>query len=533
MKSIRSDTRPLIVIAVLSLFVFFFVPWGSNDGTSSPLPPTVLPPPPTAPVPVPPQQQQQAPPPPAKPDDDDHKEPATPVKAIEPAPPTPVEHVDTPSTSSSLRSIGNDNCPKLRKLAKAMFNLPSDIQLLLGILRAYVDDSNTVLELGSRQGSSTSMILESAPKRFATVDLSISTTVGKMHEYGRACTASKATDYFTVQGDDMYTPIPFSTEGGVEMMFLDTLHAAWLLEGELRRYPPHVHHYMAFHDSFSFLTHDEVYPGVEERRNEKSKNWKGLRVVFEDFLRTHADEWVEDMSYIHNNGLYVMRRKSYTPTLPTPSDSDSYARFPFEEYVSEDLMEPLISAPHCRAMFRTLGPSPGSLCRHSEAYHRRTSLTNPYIKLMAGRSPLARQLPVIFGHAIAVRTIRVTECDTAVVLAVLHAALSEDRTLYVPSTMIHDNCPALELVRSLAPDDYRRIHFDDRTEVDLIVTRSGVSGSFEGAHAFILEYGTSVYTSKRRGGGGSNGFELHNVLHQKPGIGVWKKKGSVEFNYVK
>jgi hypothetical protein len=411
----------------------------------------------------------------------------------------------------------------MKTLARSLLNLPNDIQLLLGILRAYIDDQDTVLELGSRQGSSTGMILESAPRRFATVDLHVTPTVAAMHKYGRECSKASPENYFTVQGDDLEVKIPFENE--VDMMFLDTLHASWLLQLEMIKYPPSVKHYMAFHDSFSYTHHDEVYPGVVERRNDKNRHWRGLKVAFDDFLRTHKDEWVEDMSYIHNNGLYVLRRKSFVPTLPQASGETP----DFEKDVDADLGAGLLGDHQCRTDIGAMGSAQYYICDQFGMFYRRTSLTDAYTRLLTGNNILARQLPVIFGYAVAVNTYRVTECVTSVLIAALHGARSNDKTLYVSSALTPENCPALKRLRDHASADYGTIRFNDNDRVDLVISKAGVQETFEG-RVYTIEYGTSMIASKLAA---NDAFELHSVLQQKPGIAVWKKKGAMDYNYIK
>jgi metal-sulfur cluster biosynthetic enzyme len=368
------------------------------------------------------------------------------------------------------------------------------------------------------------MILDSAPKRFATVDLFVTPTVAAMHKYGRECTKSSADEYFTVQGDDLVVPIPFEHE--VDTMFLDTLHASWLLEQELVRYPSHVKHYMAFHDTFSFMNIDEVYPTVTERRNEKTQTWRGLKVVFDDFLRTHKDEWVEDMSYIHNNGLYVLRRKSFVPTLPQITSSSG--QYDFENSVQSDLGANLMSEEQCRQLIGAIGSPDSKICDQVYVFYRRTALTDSYTRLSMGSHPLARQLPVIFGYTIAVNSFRVMDCVTPVLIAALHGAKSNDRTMYVASSLTPENCPALQYLRERVPQEYQSIQFSDSVKVDLVISKAGTSESFEG-RVYTLEYGTSVLASHLTA---NDAFELHSVLQQKPGIAVWKKKGAMDYNYI-
>eukprot|EP00759_Apiculatamorpha_spiralis_P023230 PhF_6_TR27123/c0_g1_i5/m.39534 len=446
---------------------------------------------------------------------------------------------------TSMRPIGTNNtCPHLDSFRKIQMLIPSDIQMLLGILGAYVDDVNSVVELGSRHGRSTAIILQSAPPRYVTVDLFITGPVSSLRKHGQKCRPwSNPDDYFAVQGNDLGIPIPFA-DTKFDVLFLDTLHASYHLEKELKLYPQHVKRYMIFHDSISFRTVDEKYEGIIENRTEKTKSWRGLHVAFEDFLRSNRDEWVEAMSYTHNNGLYVLRRRSYIPTLShMVSSQERPIENYYENHVTVDFAARIAKrGKKCEEIGHRIGirnilVDGYFLCGFFHGYTKGSPLHDSYVKLLIGNNVLNRQLPVIYGHAVAVNSIRVTSCTTSVLVAVLHAALAYSHTVYLPVDFKTSCEGPMKVIRrqmkkSLLLDNETYVRYDDKTEVDLLVAESGSKQGgrgFSNVGAFVLEFGTSVTPSIR---GTDPSFVLHDVLLQKPGIAVWKKASSDKFNYV-
>lgn len=131
---------------------------------------------------------------------------------------------------------------------------------------------------------------------------------------------------FYVKGDDLLTPIPFvpatrekEPTQAIDVLFLDTVHNGDQLLMELLRFSRHVRKQILFHDTQSFANTDEApqltasnFPiGKLER---PTGLWSAIRMFLSN--TSYGLEWEEEMNFIHNNGLYVLRRKSTLPSLP-------------------------------------------------------------------------------------------------------------------------------------------------------------------------------------------------------------------------
>lgn len=279
---------------------------------------------------------------------------------------SPPPHVSSSVSPSDLlpdrdrKRTKESCCDEIQSAGLALLSVPSDIEMLLTILAAYQrePDHRTILELGSRLGSSTMTMLRSMSydptKRFATVDLEIRQPVAAMYRCERSCSeASGYTDrqMITVQGNDLLIDIPFVDKekeqqsereiisggagGGqpyrpIDMLFIDTLHDASLLTMELQRYPRFVRRTICFHDSFSFYNRNEGPPNFYPPGWPSGKRKPpGLHAAISDFLTNHP-EWVEEMNNVHNNGFFVIRRREVVPHLEQFTTAARYSGFEME-----------------------------------------------------------------------------------------------------------------------------------------------------------------------------------------------------------
>lgn len=107
----------------------------------------------------------------------------------------------------------------------------------------------------------------------------------------------------------------------IDVAFLDTVHNGDQVYMELRRFAPYVAHQILFHDPLSFAAHDEASHISASLYNASSMGPRpvGIHAAIKRFLDEGGDKvWEEEVLYPHNNGLYVLRRRSYTHPHPAP-----------------------------------------------------------------------------------------------------------------------------------------------------------------------------------------------------------------------
>lgn len=364
----------------------------------------------------------------------------------------------------------NPCCRAMRAAAIGLLGVPSDIGLLLPILAAYQreDDIRTVVELGSRLGSSTMTMIQQMTydpsKQFATVDLEIRQPVSAMYKCEQICSDASGLKgkrkFFFVEGNDLQTPIPFvdnSSSGSsrdknnsrpIDLLFIDTLHHAALLKMELQRYPKYVRKYLVFHDSYSFRTRNEGPRGF------KPPGWPvgervpiGLEVVLREFLEANKEEWVEEMNNVHNNGFFVIRRKDVAPSAypwVMTAVQPRYSGIAMEPQASiEKLLGQgrLLESPDTKCnrayddMYKHLGVTKEKIsppCHQAPGFSLRSDITPLYNLLIASPDnvlPLAPLLGVIASQVTAPFTLNenaqvlVMGCEVCVANAALHGAL--------------------------------------------------------------------------------------------------------------
>lgn len=511
----------------------------------------------------------------------------------------------------------NTCCRTLRQAAKGLLGVPSDIGLLLPILAAYMreEEMKTVVELGSRLGSSSMTLLNqmryNPDKRFATVDLEIRQPVAAMYRCEALCTETSSNadvkrnrKFFTVEGNDLTVPIPFVDEtklaekGGspnngnnnnyrpIDLLFIDTLHHAALLKLELKRYPRFVRKYLVFHDSYSFRTRNEG------PRNFKPPGWPpgepipvGLQVVLREFLEAHKDEWIEEMNNVHNNGFFVIRRRSEPPAAQKWVLDVGYARYSGIEVEPAEGIEMLLRkgspsvSPDAlcdRAyadMYKFLGVAKEQIsppCHQAPGFTLRNHLTPLYNLLIAAKDkdlPIAPYLPLIASQVTAPLTLDpdaqvvVMGCEISVANAAMHGALQARKApKFYPfagysSSEKENECASDRLIK------YLRKHSGDATvvadakdifgkprSVDVLVLSATALDNIGKSDEHLAKvaaavkhrvvvYGTNLVNIQKEAkyltveDGGGDVFELRLGLERGVGLVMFERRFSTAYVY--
>jgi hypothetical protein len=478
---------------------------------------------------------------------------------------------------------GNGVCCKtLRSAALGAAGFPSDIQQLLPILAAYQREADvrTFVELGSRLGGSSITLLRSmsydVTKRFATVDLQIRAPVKAMYQCEKECSgdAFPNREFFTVEGDDLQVPIPFVdatkaddvTHRPIDLLFIDTLHHAAQLEMELKRYARYVRKWIVFHDSYSFRLHNEGgdhhtphgWPAGKPKP-------RGLQQTLREFLVANRDTWVEEMNNIHNNGFYVLRRRSESVSAWVASPVPRFSGIDIEP---ESAVAAIVEKPatnfhqQCEDAFiemyahlRVNRHRDDPPCHMAGGYSTHGSATNSYQSLIAARDselPIAPLLGVIMAQVAAGLStlqganIAVWGCSAAVAIAALQA---QDDQRRVATTFYATNggcSPTFDAtLRRFGKSAARDLPLSART-VDLLVVSAahlaqldaeGVARVLATVKHRIVAYGTSVtsvaaFHAAAESAAGGDPFELKLGLAEGAGVAMWERRSSTAMLYV-
>jgi hypothetical protein len=323
---------------------------------------------------------------------------------------------------------------------------------------------------------------------------------------------------------------------------------------ELKRFPRYVRKYLVFHDPQSFKTVDEALEVKAVGFPEDQHRPIGLHVVIREFLLAHP-EWIEEMSFIHNNGFLVLRRKEVPPgdlKVRRPSLRIDEGAKPVSMDESLTATAQAVCTEKYKALHATLnmdpdkvtGTQPDPPCHEARGFTVGTDYTVRYNNLITQEDlPHAPLLPLILGHIVATmqgsaRRVHFYGCDVYVLVAVAHGlAWSSGR-----GTASH---PAALPCEDL-PKHFGHIAWGSELNaadsVDLIVASAKfLSAASEGelqalataAKHRIVVYGHSVHdvSAAERLLSRSN-FELKTALSQTIGLAMWEKKDRTELLYV-
>jgi predicted O-methyltransferase YrrM len=180
---------------------------------------------------------------------------------------------------------------------------PSDINEHLPVLHRLAEKVNTIIEMGTRNGESTSAFLaaiEGTSKTLTCYDLYRAPIVDQFTTFN---------NFKFVQADTLKIDIEKA-----DLLFIDTLHTYYQLYSELVKHSTNINTYIALHDVVSYGEKDEPYydPNAEVKMSDLTQctSKTGLIAAVNDFLATNdGQNWYIGDTYKNNNGLMILKRK--------------------------------------------------------------------------------------------------------------------------------------------------------------------------------------------------------------------------------
>jgi len=180
---------------------------------------------------------------------------------------------------------------------------PSDINEHLPVLHRLAEKVNSIIEMGTRNGESTSAFLaaiEGTSKTLTCYDLYRAPIVDQFEIFN---------NFKFVQADTLKIDIEKT-----DLLFIDTLHTYYQLYNELVKHSININTYIALHDVVSYGEKDEPYydPNAEVKMSDltQSTSKTGLIAAVNDFLATNdGQNWYIGDTYKNNNGLMILKRK--------------------------------------------------------------------------------------------------------------------------------------------------------------------------------------------------------------------------------
>ncbi len=186
--------------------------------------------------------------------------------------------------------------PLLDILYEAARQHPGDINEHMPFLKSIAKDA-TILELGVRSGCSSLAFLSGRPKKLVSVDIDYS----HLDPQIPAGAMIENIDWIRLQQNSR-----LPVEGDWDIVFIDTLHTAEHVRGEIATHAPHAK---------TIIFHDTV------------TNWKtgedggsGIGQPISDF--SNSNGWTITANFTNNNGLLVLSKTAHGRTIPIPWDEE-------------------------------------------------------------------------------------------------------------------------------------------------------------------------------------------------------------------
>lgn len=185
----------------------------------------------------------------------------------------------------------------------------SDIYEHLPVLKELASECSSVVEIGTRSMVSTWGILEGLVDSSANMQsyTGIDLNFPPEHIFNKArdLAYDNNISFHFIKGNDMQIDL-----GGMDMLFIDSLHTYCHLTYELEKFAPKVNKYIAMHDTSAPWgdTDDTEYHGnYSEYPAAYDKTKRGLWPAVEDFLSRHP-EWELKERRLNNHGFTVLQR---------------------------------------------------------------------------------------------------------------------------------------------------------------------------------------------------------------------------------
>ena len=178
----------------------------------------------------------------------------------------------------------------------------SDIHEHIPTLKRYAEGCDTVIEMGMRNIVSTWGLMAGKPNKLISIDLYHPQFYGgNVHEVYAA--AAECGVKFEFRQESTLT----NEIEECDLLFIDTLHTYEQLKQELFRHGNKAQKFLAFHDTETFETTDEV-------RNERIfgkglglNEGAGLNQAIDEFMNANP-HWVKEEVFTNNNGLTILKR---------------------------------------------------------------------------------------------------------------------------------------------------------------------------------------------------------------------------------
>ena len=180
----------------------------------------------------------------------------------------------------------------IEKIYNDHFQLKSDINEHLPILKKYGEKCSHITEMGIRKIVSTWAFVFSKPKNLICIDIKHPSYFGATEKFNQLvdeCILNNINFKF-IQADTLKINIE-----NTDLLFIDTLHNYEQIKIELLKHNKNVNKFIIFHDTVSFGTKNETGHG------------KGILLAINEFLDENKN-WkiIEDLK--NNNGLMVLEK---------------------------------------------------------------------------------------------------------------------------------------------------------------------------------------------------------------------------------
>jgi cephalosporin hydroxylase len=170
---------------------------------------------------------------------------------------------------------------------------PSDINEHLRTLERYAEQSESVIELGTRSIVSLWALLAGRPCKAIAVDLyHPSHYGGNLDAVINACQQERINFEF-IQANDLEIEL----EDNFDLLFIDTDHTYVQLTAELNKFSPKINKFIIMHDT-SLFGEKQIYDG---------RFYGGMKDAVAHFV-LHNPEWKVKEVFENNNGLTVLER---------------------------------------------------------------------------------------------------------------------------------------------------------------------------------------------------------------------------------
>ena len=181
---------------------------------------------------------------------------------------------------------------KIEFLFKAMCAANTDIHEHLPVMRKLIEDNKleVVVELGVRDGNSTTAFLAAQPKNLISVDIVEAPFLWKVKDAYNA-EPKGPTDWRYILADDLTIVIP-----ECDLLFIDTNHTFEQLDAELKLHASKARKFIALHDTEAFKDFDHGW------------NKEGLGRAWLEFLRDNP-QWKLHMQLKNCQGLTILKRE--------------------------------------------------------------------------------------------------------------------------------------------------------------------------------------------------------------------------------